>query len=118
MNSALLSRAQVYVLKFLTSDELRILFDRAHQHAMPEVQFEPAAIVTLISNADGDARHLLNLVEQVRNAVLTPSAKVELVNQQFIENALSAQSRRFDKGGDHFYDQISALHKSVRGSNP
>jgi len=118
VNSALLSRAQVYVLKSLTADELRTLFDRAHQHAMPELQFEPAAIDTLISNADGDARRLLNLVEQVRNAVLTPSAKVELVNQQFIENALSAQSRRFDKGGDHFYDQISALHKSVRGSNP
>ena len=118
VNSALLSRAQVYVLKSLSSDELRKLFDRAHQYAMPDVQFETAAINTLITNADGDARRLLNLVEQVRNAALTPNAEVKLVDQKFIENALSAQSRRFDKGGDHFYDQISALHKSVRGSNP
>ena len=118
VNSALLSRAQVYVLKSLTPEELKLLFERAHQYAMPTVQFESTAIDTLISNADGDARRLLNLAEQVRNAVLTPNAVVKLVDQQFIENALSAQARRFDKGGDHFYDQISALHKSVRGSNP
>jgi len=118
VNSALLSRAQVYVLKSLTPEELKSLFNRAHQHAMPDVQFESNAIDVLISNADGDARRLLNLVEQVRNAVLTPNAKVKIVDQVFIENALSAQARRFDKGGDHFYDQISALHKSVRGSNP
>jgi putative ATPase len=118
VNSALLSRAQVYVLKSLTPEELKLLFDRAHQHAMPEVRFETAAIDTLIANADGDARRLLNLVEQVRNAVLTPNAEVKIVDQVFIENALSAQARRFDKGGDYFYDQISALHKSVRGSNP
>ena len=118
VNSALLSRAQVYVLKSLTPEELKLLFDRAHQHAMPDVQFESIAIDTLISNADGDARRLLNLVEQVRNTVLTPNAEVTIVDQKFIENALSAQARRFDKGGDHFYDQISALHKSVRGSNP
>ncbi|WP_415070282.1 hypothetical protein [Polynucleobacter necessarius] len=85
---------------------------------MPDVQFESAAIDTLISNADGDARRLLNLIEQVRNAALTPNAELKNVDQQFIENALSAQARRFNKGGDHFYDQISALHKSVRGSNP
>ena len=118
VNSALLSRAQVYVLKSLTPEDLKLLFNRAHQHAMPDVQFESTAIDTLISNADGDARRLLNLIEQVRNAVLTPNAEVKIVDQQFIENALSAQARRFDKGGDHFYDQISALHKSVRGSNP
>jgi putative ATPase len=118
VNSALLSRAQVYVLKSLTPEELRLLFDRARQHAMSDVQFESTAIDTLISNADGDARRLLNLVEQVRNAALTPNAELKTVDQQFIENALSAQARRFDKGGDHFYDQISALHKSVRGSNP
>jgi putative ATPase len=118
VNSALLSRAQVYVLKSLTSEELKALFDRAHQYAMPDVQFESTAIDTLIANADGDARRLLNLVEQVRNAVLTPNAEVKVVDQAFIENALTTQARRFDKGGDHFYDQISALHKSVRGSNP
>jgi len=118
VNSALLSRAQVYVLKSLTPEELKSLFGRAHQYTMPDVEFEIEAIDTLINNADGDARRLLNLVEQVRNAVLTPNAEVKIINQSFIENALSAQARRFDKGGDHFYDQISALHKSVRGSNP
>ncbi len=118
VNSALLSRAQVYVLKSLSPEELTLLFERARQHAMRDVQFELAAINTLIANADGDARRLLNLVEQIRNAVFTPNAEVKNVDQSFIENALSAQARRFDKGGDHFYDQISALHKSVRGSNP
>ena len=118
VNSALLSRAQVYVLKSLTPEELKSLFDRAHQYAMPDVHFDASAIDALINNADGDARRLLNLVEQVRNAVLTPNAEVNSVDQKFIENALSTQARRFDKGGDHFYDQISALHKSVRGSNP
>jgi putative ATPase len=118
VNSALLSRAQVYVLKSLTPEELTLLFERARQHAMPDVQFDLAAINALIANADGDARRLLNLVEQVRNAVLTPNAEVQKIDQAFIDNALSAQARRFDKGGDHFYDQISALHKSVRGSDP
>ncbi len=118
VNSALLSRAQVYVLKSLMPKELKMLFDRAHQYAMPDVQFEASAIETLINNADGDGRRLLNLVEQVRNAVLTPNSEVKVVDQLFIENALTAQARRFDKGGDQFFDQISALHKSVRGSNP
>ena len=117
VNSALLSRAQVYVLKSLNSAELRTLFDRAHRHAMPDVQFDTSAIDTLISHADGDARRLLNLVEQVCNAVSTPNSSVKLVDQAYIESALTTQARRFDKGGDYFYDQISALHKSVRGSN-
>ena len=118
VNSALLSRAQVYVLKSFSGDELKELFLRAHQHAMPDIEFEDSAISTLIINADGDARRLLNLVEQIRNAVLTPGSSLKVIDQAFIENALTVQARRFDKGGDQFYDQISALHKSVRGSNP
>ena len=118
VNSALLSRAQVYVLKPLNKAELAQLFERAHQFAIPEIQFEGAAIDTLIHHADGDARRLLNLVEQVRNAILAPDFNSKIVDQIFIENALSTQARRFDKGGDQFYDQISALHKSVRGSDP
>jgi putative ATPase len=118
VNSALLSRAQVYVLKSLNTIELKQLFDRAHEFTLPNIAFESTAIDSLISHADGDARRLLNLVEQVCNAVLTPNSNIETVDQHFIENALSIQARRFDKGGDHFYDQISALHKSVRGSNP
>jgi len=118
VNSALLSRAQVYVLKSLTSDELKKLFDRAHKYALPSVEFESAAIDSLILNADGDARRLLNLVEQIANAIAGKNGGVGKIDQAFVENALTIQARRFDKSGDHFYDQISALHKSVRGSNP
>ena len=118
VNSALLSRAQVYVLKSLNAAELKQLFIRAHAFAMPEIQFEESAIETLINNADGDARRLLNLVEQIRNAASNPNNPVKEIDQLFVENALTVQARRFDKGGDQFYDQISALHKSVRGSNP
>ena len=118
VNSALLSRAQVYVLKSLEATELRQLFVRAQAFAMPQIQFEDSAVDMLINNADGDARRLLNLVEQIRNACSNPSNPVQVIDQLFIENALTTQARRFDKGGDQFYDQISALHKSVRGSNP
>lgn len=118
VNSALLSRAQVYVLKSLSPSELHQLLERARKYAMPDVEFEDRAIDTLITHADGDARRLLNLLEQIRNAVLTPNAELKRVDQSFVENALTVQGRRFDKGGDQFYDQISALHKSVRGSNP
>ena len=118
VNSALLSRAQVYVLKSLSTNELGQLFIRARELAMPDLQFEDSAIERIIAHADGDARRLLNLVEQTHNATLNPSASVKIIDQAFIENALSTQARRFDKGGDQFYDQISALHKSVRGSNP
>ena len=118
VNSALLSRAQVYVLKSLSSTELRQLFDRAHHHAMPTIEFDAAAIDSLITNADGDARRLLNLVEQISNALAGIGASITKIDQAFIDNALTVHARRFDKGGDQFYDQISALHKSVRGSNP
>ena len=118
VNSALLSRAQVYVLKSLNAQELRVLFDRAHEYAMPGIEFEDIAIESLISFADGDARRLLNLIEQIRNALSASGSDISILDQQFIENAIATQSRRFDKGGDQFYDQISALHKSVRGSNP
>ena len=117
VNSALLSRAQVYVLKSLSSTELRQLFDRAHQHAMPTIEFDAAAIDSLITNADGDARRLLNLVEQISNALAGIGASITKIDQAFIDNAFTVHARRFDKGGDQFYDQISALHKSVRGSN-
>jgi putative ATPase len=118
VNSALLSRAQVYVLRSLDAEELKQLFTRARAYAMPAITFQSEAIDSLITHADGDARRLLNLVEQVRNAISTPDARIKDIDLQFIENALTIQARRFDKGGDHFYDQISALHKSVRGSNP
>ena len=79
VNSALLSRAQVYVLKSFNSDELKQLFDRACQFAMPDIEFEDAAMNVLITHADGDARRLLNLVEQVRNAAQSPIFKTKTV---------------------------------------
>ncbi len=117
VNSALLSRAQVYVLKSLNPAELKQLFVRAHQHAMPAIEFEDKAIDSLINNADGDARRLLNLVEQIANAISGKGNQITNIDQAFVDNALTVHARRFDKGGDQFYDQISALHKSVRGSN-
>ena len=116
VNSALLSRAQVYVLKSLTDDELRQLFNRAKAKVLGDLQFEEPAIETLVAYADGDARRLLNLLEQCMTAA--GAAGATTVDAEFIQNALTLNARRFDKGGDDFYDQISALHKSVRGSHP
>ena len=116
VNSALLSRAQVYVLKSLTEDEMRQLLVKAQKEALPHLKFEDAAADTLIGYADGDARRFLNLLEQADNAA--SSAGIQKIDAKFVENAMTLNARRFDKGGDNFYDQISALHKSVRGSNP
>ena len=116
VNSALLSRAQVYVLNSLSDDELRLLVRRAQEKALGHLQFEDKAIDTLIGYADGDARRLLNLLEQCDTAA--GAAGVQTIDSAFVENALTLNARRFDKGGDNFYDQISALHKSVRGSHP
>lgn len=116
VNSALLSRAQVYVLKSLTDEELKLLLKRAQEKALGDLEFEDKAVDTIVGYADGDARRFLNLLEQCKTAA--GAAGVQKVDADFIQNALSLNARRFDKGGDNFYDQISALHKSVRGSNP
>jgi putative ATPase len=116
VNSALLSRAQVYVLKSLTEDELKQLLKRVQEEVLGHLKFEDLAVDTIIGYADGDARRFLNLLEQCATAA--GAAGVEVIDAEFIGNALTLNSRRFDKGGDNFYDQISALHKSVRGSNP
>ncbi|MFM6990172.1 MAG: replication-associated recombination protein A, partial [Rhodoferax sp.] len=116
VNSALLSRAQVYVLKSLTDDELRLLLQRAQDKVLGHLHFEERAISTLVGYADGDARRMLNLLEQCNTAAA--AAGISDIDAAFIENALAINAKRFDKGGDNFYDQISALHKSVRGSNP
>ncbi len=116
MNSALLSRASVYVLKPLDQAELACLFERAQQRALADLEFAPAARERLIGLADGDARRLLNLLEQVRTAARTSG--VIAVDGDFVDATVAQNLRRFDKGGDAFYDQISALHKSVRGSSP
>ena len=116
VNSALLSRAAVYVLQPLSADELGELFERARAFACPELVFEDDARDRLTGFADGDARRMLNLLEQVETAATT--AGVNPVPAAFIDDALSRSLRRFDKGGEAFYDQISALHKSIRGSDP
>lgn len=115
-NAALLSRAQVYVLKPLAADDLKALIERAQSERYPDLAFNQAAIDTLVGYADGDARRLLNLIEQTANAAA--AARISAIDGEFLDNALTLNARRFDKGGDAFYDQISALHKSVRGSNP
>jgi putative ATPase len=114
VNSALLSRAQVYVLKSLTKDELLQLLTRAEQ-SIKGITFDDSAKEMLVTLADGDARRFLNLVEQTYHAANTN--QVTLVSAEFLKNSLGELTKRFDKSGDHFYDQISALHKSVRGSN-
>lgn len=116
VNSALLSRASVYVLNSLSDDEMAQLFERACREALTDLAFTDEARSILIGQADGDARRLINLLEQTRTAALT--AKRSQVDTAFLDDTLAQSLRRFDKGGDAFYDQISALHKSVRGSNP
>ncbi|QYF93712.1 replication-associated recombination protein A [Massilia sp. PAMC28688] len=116
VNSALLSRAQVYVLKALSDAEMLQLLQRAQEHGLGHLTFDDVAVATLIGYADGDARRFLNLLEQTKTS--TATSGVTRVTGEFVDNALTLNSRRFDKGGDNFYDQISALHKSVRGSHP
>ena len=116
VNSALLSRAQVYVLTALSEDELLILFERARHLALQGLGFTDDAKQLLIGYADGDARRLLNFLEQIKTAAATEG--VTEVGVDYIHSAISHGMRRFDKSGDEFYDQISALHKSLRGSSP
>ena len=107
VNSALLSRATVYVLESLGEEDLGALLARSG------LQTDAAAKVRLVGFADGDARRLLNAVEILQNA--KPQGTIDAA---FVESTLAKNLRRFDKGGEQFYDQISALHKSVRGSDP
>ena len=116
VNGALLSRAAVYVLKPLAEDDLAELFARAFAKAFPTQAFSEKARDLVVGAADGDARRLLNMVEAIGNAATT--RKVAEVDEAFVQVTLAQNLRRFDKGGDAFYDQISALHKSVRGSSP
>jgi putative ATPase len=116
VNRSLLSRAQVYVLKSLTDLELQQLLGRAQKEALSNLQFSKEAEASLIAYADGDARRLLNLLEQIN--VAASELGVNKIDGKLIQNALTLTMHRFDKGGDYFYDQISALHKSVRGSDP
>lgn len=117
VNPALLSRAQVYVLKSLDAGSLHNLYQRASQ--LPEyanLTITQPALDLIIDAADGDARRFLNIVEQLFQAAQTYG--VNQITPAFAGEHLGEQIRRFDKGGEQFYNQISALHKSVRGSHP
>ncbi len=116
VNGALLSRAAVYVLKPLVEEDLAELFARALAKAFPAQVFSEKARDLMVGAADGDARRLLNMVEAIGNAATARNAVQ--IDGAFVQATLAQNLRRFDKGGDAFYDQISALHKSVRGSSP
>ena len=115
VNSALLSRAAVYVLQPLGEDDLRQIVAKALEiHAIPAI--EDAAADKLIAYADGDARRLLNTLETL--SVAATQQKQATITEAWLLKALGERMRRYDKGGEQFYDTISALHKSVRGSDP
>ncbi|WP_287741840.1 replication-associated recombination protein A [Diaphorobacter sp.] len=115
VNSALLSRAAVYVLQPLGSDDLKQIVAKAQAlQALPAI--ENAALERLIAYADGDARRLLNTLETLE--VTASQAGIERIEDAWLLQVLGERMRRYDKGGEQFYDTISALHKSVRGSDP
>ena len=116
VNGALLSRAAVYVLEPLSAEDLGVLLDRAAALALPGMTIDAPARDAVVAYADGDGRRLVNIVEQL--AVAARTAARTAVDLAFVESTIARSMRRFDKGGDAFYDQISALHKSVRGSDP
>jgi putative ATPase len=116
VNSALLSRAQVFVLNALSEPELGVLFDRALLLESDGLVVTPEVREQVLAYADGDARRLFNFLEQLFNAAHTSG--VSDIDEAFLNSTLASKLRRFDKGGEAFYDQISALHKSVRGSSP
>ncbi len=116
VNSALLSRSQVFVLNALSDEELGILLDRAQALVAAKVDVSGEVREQIVSYADGDARRLLNFLEGLFNAA--ESAGVTTIDLAFLQTTMASKMRRFDKGGEAYYDQISALHKSVRGSNP
>jgi putative ATPase len=115
VNSALLSRAAVYVLQPLDTDSLKEIVERAQmQQALPAI--ESIAIDRLIAYADGDARRLLNTLETL--GVAARQEQMTDITDAWLLKVLGERMRRYDKGGEQFYDTISALHKSVRGSDP
>ena len=116
VNSALLSRSQVYVLKMLDQEDLLLIYEKAKNYITPDIEVDEEARQEIIGHINGDARRLLNFLELLFNTAT--SLKVKKIDQDFLKKTITSKVRRFDKGGDQFYDQISALHKSVRGSDP
>lgn len=116
LNNALLSRARVYVLRALSADDLRKVIDRALSKLAEPVEADDQALNAIAQAADGDARRALNMLELAID--LASSNKPPPIDESIVKEVASGGLRRFDKQGEAFYDQISALHKSVRGSDP
>jgi putative ATPase len=122
VNNALLSRARVYVLKSLGPDDLGKLLDRALADGERglgklDLHIDTAARELLLAAADGDARRMLNLLETAAD-LSSPDGSARRLDADTMRAVIGSTYVRFDKGGENFYDQISALHKSVRGSDP
>ena len=116
VNSALLSRSQVYVLNALSENDLALLLERARMLVAQNTTLADEVKEQVLVYADGDARRLLNFAEGLFSA--SNGAGISHIDEAFLQTTMASKLRRFDKGGEAFYDQISALHKSVRGSNP
>jgi putative ATPase len=116
VNGALLSRAAVYVLQPLGDADMNVLIDRAVAASDGKRGLSEGARQLIVGYADGDARRLLNMMEQIETAAVVAAA--DEIDEALTRATLAQALKRFDKGGDQFYDQISALHKSVRGSSP
>jgi putative ATPase len=116
VNSALLSRAQVYVLESLDTEALQTLLSRALPMLDAKYTIDADAQQLLIDYADGDGRRFLNTIEQLDAA--SRAGKVTQITVDVVKGSITRARARFDKGGEQFYDLISALHKSVRGSDP
>lgn len=116
INRALLSRATVYQLKPIDSADLAELVQKVMAEHYDDIAIENDAVNHLVKYADGDARRLLNRLEQVLNIAIAQN--ITNVTTEFLTEVLTEQPKAMDKGGDQFYDLISALHKSVRGSDP
>jgi putative ATPase len=116
VNGALLSRAAVYVLQPLGDDDMNVLIDRALALGEAKRTLDAGARKLIVGYADGDARRLLNMMEQIE--IAATAGNVAEIDEALARATLAQALKRFDKGGDQFYDQISALHKSVRGSSP
>ena len=122
LNNALLSRARVYVLKSLCVESIRALLDRAiddKKRGLGGLRIEVSSdVIDLLAQAaDGDGRRALNLLEISSDLALQKDGNI-ILDEDVIKEVITGGVRRFDKGGESFYDQISALHKAVRGSSP
>ncbi len=122
LNNALLSRARLYVLKSLTEEDLlrvlqQALIDKDKGYGEQQIQIDRGLLLQLAKTANGDARRALNLLELAKD-LASETEGCAIIDETIVMEVISGDFRRFDKGGDLFYEQISALHKSVRGSDP